>query len=731
MDEKLFALNMIAGARMLPGTEVKLKRRKKMLTVTNPSKKLNSFVSPIQKIRRITMKSWITGIIILAMAFITTASIVMRDSDPYQEWVKRFGSTGDDEGIAIALDSYGNIYVGGYTQSAGVNGMDYIITKYDISGNELWSVIIENEGDDLPRGMVVYGDAVYMTGEGHDNSSWLEYYTVKVNAVTGDVEWDEFYRINENDFKAFGIAANSHGVYVTGEGWTNALASEADIHTVKYNHSGNYLWARTYDHHPSVANNDFAVAICVDGTGIYICGGVFRLSTMSTDFFVFKYTHDGDEAWPEPYFHNGPGPANSMDFAWDFEVAGNHLYVTGERGGFLFKQEYWTVKLNKNNGSEIWGTPCPGPDDHIAQALSVFAGETYVTGRGSDGSDWDYVTVKYDANGNQVWVRNYDYAGGDDKGNDIVVNDYGVFVTGESEATPSGNLDYATVAYEHADGADLWDTIDRRYGPVGNHPDRANAIAVDTWNVYITGGSKISNTNGMDIATIRYNHGPWVDLPNMIYVVPAEGDTLSYDITVSNRYDENITLFFWMEAMLPDGSVYGPFVGPVEFSIAPGDTITRLRELIIPPGAPPGIYKIYGRLGVPYIIPPTIFDEDYFTVQKMGVEPSAGNCWPVDTGTIVEIDGTIQVLPEGYSLWNHPNPFNPSTTLSFALPEASKVQLTVYDISGRVVAELVNGWRDAGIHDVTFDGSELASGMYIYRLKAGEYTACGKMMLMK
>ncbi|HDH58030.1 MAG TPA: T9SS type A sorting domain-containing protein, partial [Bacteroidetes bacterium] len=69
--------------------------------------------------------------------------------------------------------------------------------------------------------------------------------------------------------------------------------------------------------------------------------------------------------------------------------------------------------------------------------------------------------------------------------------------------------------------------------------------------------------------------------------------------------------------------------------------------------------------------------------------------------------------------------------LSYKLQDASIVNLSVYDISGRKVAELVNGWRDAGVHKVTFDSSGLASGVYIYRIHAGDFSATGKMVLMK
>jgi hypothetical protein len=78
-----------------------------------------------------------------------------------------------------------------------------------------------------------------------------------------------------------------------------------------------------------------------------------------------------------------------------------------------------------------------------------------------------------------------------------------------------------------------------------------------------------------------------------------------------------------------------------------------------------------------------------------------------------------------------PNPFNPTTVLSFQLPIASKVSLTVYNLSGRKVVELINGWRDAGTHEVTFDGSQLASGVYIYHLEAGDFSGARKMVLVK
>ena len=80
---------------------------------------------------------------------------------------------------------------------------------------------------------------------------------------------------------------------------------------------------------------------------------------------------------------------------------------------------------------------------------------------------------------------------------------------------------------------------------------------------------------------------------------------------------------------------------------------------------------------------------------------------------------------------NYPNPFNPSTVISFELRAASFMELVVYDVGGREVRRLVDGYRSAGKYEEVFDGSELASGVYFYQLKAGGFSSTKKMVLMK
>ena len=78
---------------------------------------------------------------------------------------------------------------------------------------------------------------------------------------------------------------------------------------------------------------------------------------------------------------------------------------------------------------------------------------------------------------------------------------------------------------------------------------------------------------------------------------------------------------------------------------------------------------------------------------------------------------------------NYPNPFNPQTTIRFELDSPGNVKLTVHDVTGRWVATLVDGHRDAGKHEVRFDASRLSSGAYLYRLESGARTINRVMML--
>ena len=108
--------------------------------------------------------------------------------------------------------------------------------------------------------------------------------------------------------------------------------------------------------------------------------------------------------------------------------------------------------------------------------------------------------------------------------------------------------------------------------------------------------------------------------------------------------------------------------------------------------------------------------------------------WYIEPSNVNEDEA---IIPNGYSLsQNYPNPFNAQTTIFFELPKPGFVNIQIADLLGRVVEDLVNNYLPAGVHQVSWDGGDLAghpvaSGLYFYRLQAGDKIATKKMILLK
>ncbi|MGD8778006.1 MAG: T9SS type A sorting domain-containing protein [Ignavibacteria bacterium] len=159
-------------------------------------------------------------------------------------------------------------------------------------------------------------------------------------------------------------------------------------------------------------------------------------------------------------------------------------------------------------------------------------------------------------------------------------------------------------------------------------------------------------------------------------------------------------------------------------------------------------------LGSNFVVSDPLFTDEYeddFTITESSPAVDAGEYEPfgfkvmyfgetVDIGafetgtpTVTGIDSDeSEALPNDYTLsQNYPNPFNPSTSISFSTPKAGMVKLQVFNILGEEVATLVNQELTAGTHNIVFDASQLVSGVYIYRIKADNFMATKKMLLLK
>ncbi|HDH57040.1 MAG TPA: T9SS type A sorting domain-containing protein [Bacteroidetes bacterium] len=214
--------------------------------------------------------------------------------------------------------------------------------------------------------------------------------------------------------------------------------------------------------------------------------------------------------------------------------------------------------------------------------------------------------------------------------------------------------------------------------------------------------------------------------------IPGSGGDFEYNVAITNNETAQQWFNCWIDVTLPSGAVYGPVVGPIYLELPGGASIDRDRVQTVPGSAPAGTYTYNAYVGVSSGM---VWDQDSFTfVKTSSGEASGMSYWESAGEPLGELTpaGEKFEKPEDYRLCsNYPNPFNPMTAISYQLEAVSFVNLTVYDTGGREIVELVNGWRDAGIHQAAFDASNLASGVYIYRITAGDFNASGKMVLMK
>jgi len=123
------------------------------------------------------------------------------------------------------------------------------------------------------------------------------------------------------------------------------------------------------------------------------------------------------------------------------------------------------------------------------------------------------------------------------------------------------------------------------------------------------------------------------------------------------------------------------------------------------------------------------------TIYCTGAGGSNPPNWNHGTSLIVNVVSGINQIEEiatSYSLaQNFPNPFNPTTNISFSIPKSEFVNVSVYDITGKLVQELVNSNQPAGKFNVTWDANNFASGVYFYKIKAGDFVEMKKMSLIK
>ncbi|TKJ42435.1 hypothetical protein CEE37_01775 [candidate division LCP-89 bacterium B3_LCP] len=230
------------------------------------------------------------------------------------------------------------------------------------------------------------------------------------------------------------------------------------------------------------------------------------------------------------------------------------------------------------------------------------------------------------------------------------------------------------------------------------------------------------------IVDVNYVSGSPVSIGggNLYYGIWGENQgsvPLDWDVWIDMVYENQDTTMIILRAMV---------------NYQPGWQISRPDAFYpVPESWPGGNYDLTIHSGIYSTL--TVWHRGSFSWTKEGsvdldfdFNANLPTCsYPDPFDDIVSTQQSV-LIPGGFEISGaYPNPFNPQTTIRFGLPVASQVNLTIYNLAGRKVATVVDGYRSAGYHEVIFDASQLSSGLYFYRIQAGNFTDVKKMILVK
>lgn len=521
--------------------------------------------------------------------------------------------------------------------------------------------------------------------------------------------WEKRYNGTGNNYdEATSLFVDGAGnIYVAGA--STGSGSGKDFTVVKYNSDGLTQWVGRYNG-PGNADDD-AYLVKVDNAGNVYVSGASTGSGTGLDYCVVKYNSAGVQQWASRY--NGPGNATDEVYSLQFDNSGN-VYITGYSNGGSTGDDMCTIKYN-SSGVLIWQRSYNGSanNDDYGNSIAIDnSGNSYVTGAVTrTGSDLDYITIKYDANGSQIWAVFYNGPGnGEDFPSSNAIDANGnIFVTGYSYGNSSGP-DYCTIKYNNA-GAQQW--VQRYVGPDG-WDESWNIILDPAGNVYVTGNSAGVGT-GDDYCTIKYNNAGVQQ-----WVARYTGPDTSNDYCNWVAPDANGNVY--VTGIVGDGA------GNPQNMVTVGYNSAGVQQWV----------QTYNGIGNEFDSGNALTVDNQGNVYVTGGSDNLGNTdfITMKYSSTISIQPITTEIPDKFSLeQNYPNPFNPSTKIQFSIPnlgtDLRAVKLEIFDITGKQVKTLLNEVLNAGEYEIKFDGSKYGSGVYYYRILSGTFSETRKMVLVK
>lgn len=412
--------------------------------------------------------------------------------------INGIGDFNDKMNMSV-IDASGNTYVTGYTLAAGQQ-RNLLVQKIGPTGTTLWTRTYDGTGEN-DEGLAIAADAlgnVYVAGYSNGTGTFDDGLLIKYNSA-GAVQWTQVFDYAAHQVDKFiGIIVTDAGdVYVTGYSDGDAsLTVNYDISTWKYNSLGLLQWNTRFE--GAGLGIDKPVDMAFDGTSVYVLGTTFGVNN---DMVILQYDVLGTLIGQVVY----NGASNGDDVAYDLLLNDGALYVTGS--GFVTGNAEDYVTLKYTTGLTLsWTKTYNGTGDQgdFGYALAATPTEIYVTGSsvGTSGAA-DIALIKYNkVTGTQNWAKRYTGAGAfaDDGFHVSTDNDQNIYTTGRS-ANATTVADYITLNYNPA-GTKL---LTLKYNGNGNKEDVAKRTMVDANGyLFVSGYSTGAAKNNFDFTTIKY-----------------------------------------------------------------------------------------------------------------------------------------------------------------------------------------------------------------------------------
>ena len=509
------------------------------------------------------------------------------------------------------------------------------------------------------------------------------------------------------------VSDNSGNIYIAGVSPTSTTGD--DFVTIKYNSAGIQQWAARY-HNPA-GQDDNARGIAVDASGNVFVTGSISMGGSNGIMITVKYNSSGEQQWAKQLGEPVASPAApgtgkssiSLDASGNIYIGGSRRFGSGQNTSYVL------IKYN-SNGDSLWSRTYKGT--HFLAGLGsgivcvkVDGNFVYVTGKSFDqnpdlSSSCFAATIKYDLGGTLQWMRK-----------DTLINGSDNVIGMETDA--SGNIfitcdhGFNILTFKcNSAGALIWK---RSYtGISGDYYDRVTGLAVGPLgNVYLTGNSvRTTASGGEDFMTLKYDASGnflWERFYNGTY---GDGD-YSNGIAVDENGNAYITgVAFDLNFDFNYMTIKYDTDGTQKWKISYDGGFTHRSDY---------------ATGI-------ILDTEG-NVVVTGISSRGSNFDDITTIKYSQSTGISQIssqIPQAFSLsQNYPNPFNPVTNLEFEIPKAGFVSLKIYDMLGKEISSLVNSNLNPGRYKYDFDAGSLTSGIYFYKLEAGNFSETKKMLLVK